>query len=87
VESGLLGGAAVVNSSDSSDDDILDPLAAISRTGLSRLTPEEKEEVRELETAMDTHPRRQCAKMIIVTICLCGLLGVPIALLLTAFVV
>ena len=50
------------------------------------MTPEEKEEVRELETAMDTHPRRQCVKMIIVTICPCGLLGVPIALLLMAFV-
>ena len=53
---------------------------------VSRLTPEEKDEVRELETAMDTHPRRQCAKMIIVTVCLCGLLGVPITLLLMAFV-
>ena len=33
VESGLLAGDAFVDSSDSSDDDILDPLGAISRTG------------------------------------------------------
>ena len=53
---------------------------------VSRLTPEEKEEVRDLETAMDTHPRRQCAKMMLVSLVLCSLLGVPIALLLMAFV-
>ena len=108
VESGLLGGDAIAESSESSDEEVLDPMGAISRTGrasgrrtprpslrastdrgrlraVSRLTPEEKEEVRDLETAMDIHPRRQCAKMVVVTFCLCALLGVPIVLLVMAF--
>jgi hypothetical protein len=81
------------HSSSDSDDSMLDMNGLISRTGLSdtrtvglsRLTPEQKGEVRDLESALDEHPKKSFAKMMAVTVCMVALLGVPLTLMVLGF--